>query len=248
MRDPSADLQVAGGEGHWTKCGVAEAPGPDAYRPVQLKGRSAPDGETAERSAEARHVGKADRQVDRHHRLLAGGQRQPERKIAGRCMVSFGYAADGGVRLQATYAVSLNSTFGFFSKVYRITQSDSKTSTSRPSRSTACLTPDVGSTSSTPGGLTGQRAATCGSRSSVHAMPYSDDMRASTTSSCSAPMTPTIGWRTPEIGMKSWMSPSSASCSMASSKRLCRTSTGRSIANCSEGNCGIGGNWMRLPA
>src|SRR5438105_4224387 len=91
------------------------------------------------------------------------------------------------------HIVCLNSTLGFFSNVYRITHSDSNTSTSRPRRSTACITPEVGNASSTPGGVMGHRAATCGRRSSVQAMPYSEDIRASTTSSCSAPMTPMIG-------------------------------------------------------
>ena len=69
--------------------------------------------------------------------------------------------------------------------VYFSTQSDSKISTGRSSRSTACSTPLVGS-ASVHGrvGTCGQRAATCGRRSTVHGMSYSDAIRASITSSC----------------------------------------------------------------
>ncbi len=71
--------------------------------------------------------------------------------------------------------------------------------------------------------------------------------RASMTSNCSGPTTPTIGWRRPVAGMNTCIRPSSSSCRTASSKRLCRTSAGRRYANRSAGNCGIGG-YRSLPA
>ena len=48
--------------------------------------------------------------------------------------------------------------------------------------------------------------------------------------------------------MNTCSSPSSASCVTASSNRLCRPSAGRRYANCSGGNCWIGGNSTRLSA
>src|SRR5262245_33336317 len=66
---PSADLQVAGREGHWTKRGGAEPAGVDADGAVELKRHRPSDSQTAEYPAQARHVRKADREVERHGRL-----------------------------------------------------------------------------------------------------------------------------------------------------------------------------------
>ena len=57
--------------------------------------------------------------------------------------------------------------------------------------------------------------------------PYSARRRASTTSNCSGPTTPTIGCRSPVAGTNTCIRPSSSSCRTASSKRLWRTSAGR---------------------
>src|SRR5262249_59808646 len=48
-----------------------------------------PGCETADRSAQRRHIGKADREIERNYGLLACIQRQTEREVADRRVITF---------------------------------------------------------------------------------------------------------------------------------------------------------------
>src|SRR5690606_3600165 len=144
------------------------------------------------------------------------------------------------------YPSAASRADGFSRSVYSIVHVDGKSRTGRSRRSTVISTLD-GTSRSVSLDDSIHRAATYESGSIRLSTLYSDRSRATMTSNCSVPATPTMGSRAP-VGVKNTcIRPSSSSWLTPSSNCLWRWLSRRSRPKCSAGNRSIGGNRTARP-